>query len=475
MAQSREARLAKNTLVIALGSFLPRLASFVTLPILTGMLTKEEYGTYDLITVLSSLLIPAVTLQIQAAAFRFLVDARGDEGKQRRIVSNVFALQIPVAIVCLVVLYAVLGHTGASVVRLWICVYYFVDALNNASRQIARGLGNNAAYSVNSLVHAVGSLVLVVIFVYGMNLGLLGATLALLLSTALSLLYLVIRLQIIKLISPGSIDAALLREMLAYSWPLVPNELSNWVIRMSDRLIVTAFLGVAANAVYSVANKIPQIINIAQGAFTLSWQESASIASSDEDATEYYSHMFKTMYALQGGIMGIVVACAPVLFKVLVAGDYDEAYQQLPILCLAIFYASMATFLGGIYVGLKQSKSVGVTTTVAAIINVVLDLALIQFCGIYAASISTLIAYVLLLEYRRRDITKHVAMNYDYKHMLLVNALAIFECALAMPQLTYVNIANFVLASVAFVMLNKETLVRGAAVVRNKLLSKMDK
>ena len=76
---SREGKLAKNTMIIAIGTFLPKLASFITLPILTGCLTKTEYGTYDLINVLVSLLLPAATLQIQAAAFRFLIDSRGKD------------------------------------------------------------------------------------------------------------------------------------------------------------------------------------------------------------------------------------------------------------------------------------------------------------------------------------------------------------------------------------------------------------
>ena len=68
---SRESRLIKNTAILSVGTFLPKLASVVTLPILTGCLTKKEYGTYDLLTILVSLFLPSITLQIQAAAFRF--------------------------------------------------------------------------------------------------------------------------------------------------------------------------------------------------------------------------------------------------------------------------------------------------------------------------------------------------------------------------------------------------------------------
>ena len=53
--EKRSRDLAKNTGILAIGTFLPKLASFITLPILTACLTKAEYGTYDLISTLVSL------------------------------------------------------------------------------------------------------------------------------------------------------------------------------------------------------------------------------------------------------------------------------------------------------------------------------------------------------------------------------------------------------------------------------------
>jgi len=88
---SRESKLAKNTMIIAIGTFLPKFASFITLPILTEYLSKAEYGMYDLITVLVSLLLPAATLQIQSAAFRFLIECRDDEDEIKRIVTTISA------------------------------------------------------------------------------------------------------------------------------------------------------------------------------------------------------------------------------------------------------------------------------------------------------------------------------------------------------------------------------------------------
>ena len=52
---NREKALAKNTFIIAIGTFLPKFSSIITLPIITGGLTKAEMGTYDLISTLVSL------------------------------------------------------------------------------------------------------------------------------------------------------------------------------------------------------------------------------------------------------------------------------------------------------------------------------------------------------------------------------------------------------------------------------------
>ena len=75
---SREKSLIKNTVILGIGYVIPGLVSFLTLPIYTAMLTKAEYGTYDLITILVSLLLPIASLQIEMAAFRFVLESRGN-------------------------------------------------------------------------------------------------------------------------------------------------------------------------------------------------------------------------------------------------------------------------------------------------------------------------------------------------------------------------------------------------------------
>ena len=191
---SREGKLVKNTMILGLGSFFPRLTAFITLPILTGYLTKAEYGTYDLITVLVSLILPAATLQIQSAAFRFLIDERGNEERKKSIISNIFAFIVPTSLLVLCVLYLFLP--GDMMIRILICAYFFADILVNASRQVARGLHMNLRYSISAIISATGKMVFAVIFVLYMKMGLMGAVLALMLSDLLSFIYMAAALNL---------------------------------------------------------------------------------------------------------------------------------------------------------------------------------------------------------------------------------------------------------------------------------------
>ena len=86
MSRSRD--LAKNTLILSFGTFLPKFAALVTIPVITSHLTKAEYGTYDLITTLVALLLPVVTFQIHSAAFRFLIECRDDPREKKIVISN---------------------------------------------------------------------------------------------------------------------------------------------------------------------------------------------------------------------------------------------------------------------------------------------------------------------------------------------------------------------------------------------------
>ena len=462
--------LAKSTLIISIGTFLPKLASFITLPILTGCLTQEQYGTYDIITVLVSLYLPSLTLQVKSAAFRFLLDVREDKNKQKKIITNIMSMTVLISVISLLILFIFLPGTSPAV-RLWICGYYFADILVNTVRQIARGLGKNIDYSISAIISAFGKMIFAVIFVWGLKWGLLGGTIALCLASLLSFIYISCRLKVWKYIDLKLNDKNIIKSILSYSWPIVPNEMSLWVMNMSDRLIVTEVLGVTVNAVYAAATKIPQLINLAQSALNLAWQECAALSVKDKDSADYYTEMFNTMLKLQGGVFGVVIGSAPILFKILIKGSYEEAYAQIPILCASLFFSGMAIYLGGIYLAFKASKNVGFTTIGAAVINIIVDISLINFIGLYAASVSTLVSYICLFIFRSVNIRKLTTIKYNFKTFTVILLIMIAEVILFYQRTLVFNIINAVLGYSVCLLLNKD-IVKAMFITIGKKLKK---
>src|SRR5580704_15768079 len=88
----RKHELVKNTLIIALGNLSVQFVSFLLLPFYTAYLSTGDFGVFDLITTYNILLVPIVSMQLGLTAFRFLIDARGNEEAKADIMST--ALQL---------------------------------------------------------------------------------------------------------------------------------------------------------------------------------------------------------------------------------------------------------------------------------------------------------------------------------------------------------------------------------------------
>lgn len=455
---SREKNLMKNILVLGMGKMLPQLTVFITLPILTAKLTKAEYGTYDLISTLILLVIPITTLQIQSAAFRFLIDCRENREKSRDIITNIFIVTIPLTAVVSFFIYFLFNDLS-GMAKVMISGYFFIDTFYQTCGQIVRGLGKNKEYSMASIIVSTVNMCCVLLLVGVKGKGLLGVFISLVCANVIGSIYLLLKAKIQKYVSFAHISLKQIRELISYSWPMIPNNLSTWVIKLSDRLVITAFLGVEANAIYAVANKVPNILSMAQSIMVMAWQENASVAVKDKDATEYYSRMLESAFNLMHGLTVLLIAATPFIFKILVWGDYDEAYYQMPVLIFAMFFFVMSSYFGGIYIAHKKTTNVGISTVVAAIVNLTIDLMLVKIIGIWAGSVSTLVAYVILYFYRLFNVQKFQTVRYNLKKQFLQIISIFIMLILCFQRQKILDVVNVFLGGILFVLYNRELVI----------------
>lgn len=462
----REAKLIKNTMILTVGTVISKIASIIALPIYVKWLTKTEYGNYDLIVTVVAMFLPIVTLQIQLAAFRFLLDSNGIK-EQKSVISNCYFFIIASSLFFAFLIILFLPNFNL-ITRVLIATYLLLDSLVQLTRQICRGYTKNKTYVISSIIETFINLLLIIVFVILVGLGLNGMLLALVCSLFLSLIYLFKKLNLINIISIKCLDKNMLKTMIVYSAPLIFNSISWQIINASDRLIIIGFLDVEINAIYAAANKIPSIYHLLYSTFNLAWQESATISNKDNDVDEYYTSVFNQLYKfLFCGLM-ILIAATPFLVKILLNESYYSALYQMPILYIALFLSSFSSFYGGIYLAFKKTNQVGISSIISAVINIVVNLIFIKKFGLFAASCSTLIAFLTMTIYRLIDIRKFVKIKYNLKNIL--TSIILIPCFVVCCYINnnYLNILSTIIACIIFVIYNKNIIKIGYIKIKGK-------
>ena len=402
--------LAKNTVIVSIGKICTQLITFFLLPVYTAVLSNEEYGVVDLLNTLTSLLLPIATLQIEQGIFRYLLDCRENKEKQTTLITTVSKFILVQSAICILIFLCASPFIHNEY-KYFLMANLLMGILSSISLQICRGLGDNKTYAVGSFITGALTVILNVIFIVVFKWGAYGMLIATAISNLLCAIYVFVKKKIYKYIDIKQNDKKLLKDIIKYSVPLIPNMISWWIVSASDRTIISAVIGVAQNGIYSAANKFSGIFSTLYSVFNLTWTESASININSEDRDEFFSKIFDFIVRFFGSLCLGTIAVMPFVFGILVNEKFAESYYQIPILILGSVFNILVSFLGSVYVAKKLTKEIAKTSIIAAIINIVVNIALIKQIGLYAASISTVIAYFAMFIYRWIDVKKYVSIK----------------------------------------------------------------
>ena len=455
---SKEKELAKNTIIIFLGKFCTQFLTFFLLPLYTAVLSSKEYGTVDLITTYVSLVVPIITLQIEMGLFRELIDNRGNLDQERKIMSSgIFCVMVQFIICLIIYLFISLFiHIPFSI---YIILNVLAVMLSNVLLQISRGLGDNISYSIGSTIAGVGTVLFNVLFLVGLKWNIEGMLLSTAIANFLATIFLFIKLKIYKYINFSYINRKITKRIVKYSLPLVPNGLIWWIINVSDRTIISLFLGTAANGIYAISNKFSSVLIQVYNVFNLSWTESAALHINDSDRDEFFSNIFNSILKLFSSVCIMLIGLLPLIFNLLINKSYNESYLYVPILLLGMVFNIIVSFVGCIYVAKKMTAQVATTSFWSGIINIVINLLLIKIIGIYAAAISTVVAFAVMSIYRIIDVQKYVKLKVDKKLILLLILLFIIECLFYYIRVIPLSIFNCIILLLILTEINKKFII----------------
>lgn len=465
---NRQKELAKNTIILTIGKICTQFVSFLLLPLYTALLAPAEFGIVDLFNTYISFLTPICNWQFENGLFRFMIDYRGDQNKQKSLFSTVFVTNMLQAAGYLLFFVLLQGFISSEY-KIFLAADVVVNIFLNTLLQFPRGLGKNGIYSIASFLSAVTTVVLNVLFTAGFRWGAYGIFIATLLAKILTCAYLFCAMKTWRYLSFKSVDKKLFKSVFKYSLPLVPNQLSWWVVGASDRTIVSNFISVAANGIYSVANKFSTVFVTFYNIFNLSWTESVSLHMNDEDRDEFLTDIINTMFNLFAAVDIGIIACMPFAFKIMVNEQYADAYCQIPILMIAVLFQVIVGLYSVIYVALKKSAEIAKTSFFAAVINITVDLLLVKLIGLYAASISTLVAYAAMALYRYFDVKKYVVVCLCKRNIIITILVGIITLATYYSRNVIYCTGALGVVVIYSVLMNKSFLLSILKQVANKL------
>ena len=467
MSKSKE--LAKNTIILFIGTFFTKVAQYFLLPVYTGYLTTKEYGTVDLFTTIISLLIPIIGFQIEQGVFRYLISKRDDSKSQKELISSSFAFLLLSSLISFVIILIILPFIKNDYKWLVVLNLYFTY-FSSYLMQVSRGLGNNKVYSISGFITSVSTILFNIFFLVGIGLRIDGMLYGTAIGYFIGIIYLFFRLRIIKYLSIKFVSKESLKLMLGYSLPMIPNSLSWWVFSSSDRFIITAFVGLSATGLLSVAYKFSNIGIIVYNVFNLSITESISLHIKDNDIEDYYNNIFRKIGIVFTSLGALIIAFMPMMFNLLVNKSYIDGYGLIPIAIIATIFQVLSGNLGIIYVAKSNTKSIAITSIIAAVVNIVTDLALVKFIGVYAAVISTVISYLVLFIYRYIDVNKR-NMKVKLDKALILNLLITIFVVGSLYYINniYIMALNMLIALLTSIIFNKDNIIYIFKKVQSKL------
>lgn len=398
--------LLKDTALYGLTTAVTKLMGLITLPILTKLLTPEQYGLIDSLSVLLAVVIGVCTLGQDSAIARFFYDTE-DAQERRQIVSQGLVIQLVFALTVSLLLIA--GH------RLWLSKLYgsdrYAPELFLALLSIPAALVLNAARNLLKWTFARGSFitlslglsacqtVLIVGFVWGGGWEVRGYVLAVLIS---SVAFALLGAYFCRGYWTPASGYVRLRRMLAFGWPYMVTAVVSYLVPAVDRMCVISALSLEQAGYYAVGFRVASLILFPVMAFQTSWGPFCYALYKEPDAAETYNRiLLYFVLVVAFGAFALSVLAVPII-KFLARPEYLAGADA--VLPLAFGGALQGiSWITGIGIDLSKrssysfvSYSIGLLVTLAGMWALVADFGIFGVAtGVMLGSLAQCISYTV--------------------------------------------------------------------------------
>lgn len=449
--------LLKNTILFAVGNFGSKILIFLLVPIYTHYMNPHSYGTADLIQNTLNLILPIFSLDIAMAVFRFCMQKNISKNQLITIslYINGFSFII-LLVICLFVKHIKLFSSINNYLLLF-SIMYLTTSIRYSFQEYCRANDNIKFYVVDSLIYSVILLITTYLFIVLLRLNINGFLLSFIVSCIVSILFLSFCCKIFSNIhNILNVDKMILYDMLKYSIPLIPNEISWWFTNVVGRYVLVFFYSVSLSGIYSVSYKIPSIISVVVSVFMRAWEMlTIKDFENDEKDISFYQNTFKVLIFLSTIFSAILIFFSKDICLILYGKAFKDSWFYMPFLIIALCCGNYQSFLGSFYIALKETKKTFKTTIIGACTNIIFCIPLIYLFGGFGAAISLLLSYFVIFILRTRDAFDLVGFKTPIKEILSYLILLFIESIFVLNGNLILSVLTLFIICLILIICNK--------------------
>lgn len=410
--------------LVGISNILVSFSGLILVILLTKNFSIQDYGMWVQVGTVTVLVPLLATLGLDHAMSRYLASVEKKEKIQEAFYSITGLVTVVSLIICFILFLfsktiAVTLFNGNVTIAVILPLIAFFGCLNLINFSFFRAFQKMKLYSLSSLLLPYLTVVMIV-YVVKTGLGIVEAVMGLfiiqlILFTATSALI----IWDIGFKIPRFSDT---REYLSFGIPLIPSNLSSWMVDQSDRLIIGIMWGTAFVGYYSPGYTLGSTIFMLAVPFGIIL---TPLLSSYYDKNKLEQVKTVLRYSLKYFLLMAIpsffflsLLSKPILLILTTPEIAQNGYIITPFVALSLLLFGIYGIVGHIFIINKKTNFIGKIWVIAAILNIVLNLIFIPQFGIIAAAVTTLIAYTFTFTLTWFYSTKYLDFEFEFRSIV---------------------------------------------------------
>jgi O-antigen/teichoic acid export membrane protein len=469
-------KLVKTTIYYSIGEIIPRIISFLLLPILTKYLTADEYGIVSYTNSVMTFVFVIATLSLNTFVLRHYYSSK-DENSRKELIGSVFLFIF--GFNCFLILLQMIFFPlliDFFNVNIPFKPYFqlaifnnFFDVISIIPLVLYRVKENAKGFLVLSLSRTLLQFLMVYVLVVIYQEGLLGSYYARLI---VNVPFMFIYFYMIYKNSIFRINFKLIKEALHFTLPILPGSLAFLFVSLSDRVILERYISLDQLGIFSVAITLAMVLNIVIQGLYKTFEPVLFKEYFNENFQETNLKLYKVyLLAIFVGAFGASIFSKE-FFIIATFGVFREGYKLVPLFIVSVVIAGINTYLNILMIANKKQKIVSLVSIISAIISVALNLIFIPYYGCYGAIIASAASFLfsnIIFQYHT-VITKKYILTQILLMSLVVLTPIIYDAFFEFELIS--NIAIKAIVSLGFIFLSFKILHIDLSFIKSKFYTK---